>query len=216
MAEETGNQTATETVTETVTESVQEQSTTTEATAEVVEEAPETTTEGTADTTTEPATNPFSKEDLDWQDLGISDEEKDKLVASYSGWFKDKDAANAFLKATAEANKTNKANQAKKIQDLEAGWEKSLKTDADFGKDYEGNKKRVAETLSKFSSESDMAEFEKFGYTKFPAFNRMVLKFAKEIEDARIAGKGQPEPSNKGELPVDRFGRTMFDFSKKQ
>lgn len=211
MAEETGNQTATETVTETVTESAQEQSTTTD----VVENATETTTEETAEATQESATNPFSKEDLDWQDLGISDEEKDKLVATYTSWFKDKDAANAFLKATAEANKTNKANQTKKIQDLEAGWEKSLKTDADFGKDYEGNKKRVAEMLSKFSSESDMAEFEKFGYTKFPAFNRMVLKFAKEIEDARIAGKGQPEQS-KGELPVDRFGRTMFDFHKKQ
>ena len=213
MAEETGNQTATETVTETVTESTQEQSTTTDV---VEENATETTTEETTETTQEPATNPFSKEDLDWQDLGISDEEKDKLVSTYTSWFKDKDAANAFLKATAEANKTNKANQAKKIQDLEAGWEKSLKTDADFGKDYEGNKKRVTETLSKFSSESDMAEFEKFGYTKFPAFNRMVLKFAKEIEDARIAGKGQPEPSSKGELPVDRFGRTMFDFHKKQ
>lgn len=213
MTEETGNQTATETVTETNTESVQEQSTTTDV---VEETAQETTTEETTETTQESATNPFSKEDLDWQDLSISDEEKDNLVASYSNWFKDKEAANAFLKATAEANKTNKSNQAKKIQELEAGWEKSLKTDADFGKDYEGNKKRVAETLSKFSSESDMAEFEKFGYTKFPAFNRMVLKFAKEIEDARIAGKGQPEPSTKGQLPTDRFGRTMFDFSKKQ
>ena len=204
MTEETGVQTTTGSVA-------------TETAAEAVEtnETQAATTE-TETTTTEAATNPFSKEDLDWQDLGISDEEKDKLVASYSGWFKDKEAANAFLKATSEANKMNKANQAQKIQDLEAGWEKSLKTDAEFGKDYDGNKKRVAETLSKFSSESDMAEFEKFGYTKFPAFNRMVLKFAKEIEDARIAGKGQPEPSNKGELPVDRFGRTMFDFSKKQ
>lgn len=212
MAEETGNQTVTETVTETNTASVEEQSTATETTTEEV------TTEAveTESATQETATSPFSKEDLDWQDLSISDEQKDELVATYSSWFKDKEAANAFLKASADANKTNKANQAKKIQDLEAGWEKSLKTDAEFGKDYDGNKKRVAETLSKFSSESDMAEFEKFGYTKFPAFNRMVLKFAKEIEDARIAGKGRPEPSVKGQLPTDRFGRTMFDFSKKQ
>lgn len=211
MAEETGNQTTTE-VTETI------ETSTPEATGQETTQTTEATeTETTTVTETETAaTNPFSKEDLDWQDLDIPDEQKDALTKSYSGWFKDKDAANAFLKATADANKQNKESQAKKIADMEAGWEKSLKTDADFGKDYEGNKKRVSDLLKKFSSEEDMAEFDKFGYTKFPAFNRMVLKFAKEIEDAKVVGKGQPEPSNKGSLPVDRWGNTMFDFSKKQ
>jgi len=217
MAEETGNQTTvetTETVEQSTTEATEQQTTQASETTETTEATEtDTTTETETETT---ATNPFSKEDLDWQDLDVSDEQKDSLVASYSNWFKDKDAANAFLKATADANKQNKESQAKKIADLEAGWEKSLKTDADFGKDYEGNKKRVGDLLKKFSSEEDMAEFDKFGYTKFPAFNRMVLRFAKEIEDAKIVGKGQPEAGNKSGLPVDRWGNTMFDFSKKQ
>lgn len=211
MAEETGNQTTAET-TETV------ETTTTEATEQ---ETTQTTEATSAETTTETetetaATNPFSTEDLDWGDLAIDDAGKSATVEKLNGWVKGKDQANEVLKFLSDANKQNKESQAKKIADLEAGWEKSLKTDADFGKDYEGNKKRVGDTLKKFSSEEDMAEFEKFGYTKFPAFNRMILKFAKEIEDAKIVGKGQPEASNKGSLPVDQWGNTMFDFSKKQ
>lgn len=210
MAEETGNQTTVET-TETAETQVTE--TTEQETTQTSEEAE---TEATVETETETAaTNPFSTEDLDWGDLSIDEAGKAAAVERLNGWVKGKDQANEVLKFLSDANKQDKESQAKKIADLEAGWEKSLKTDADFGKDYEGNKKRVSDTLKRFSSEEDMAELEKYGYTKFPAFNRMMLKFAKEIEDAKIVGKGQPE-SNNGGLPVDRFGRTMFDFSKKQ
>ena len=137
------------------------------------------------------------------------------MVKNYSGWFKDKDSANAYLKATAEANKTNKEVQAKRIAELEAGWEKSLKTDAEFGKDYEGNKKKVMDYASSHLSESDMAEFKKFGFDKSPALNRMILGFVKEIEDAKIVGKGQPAPAT-DKQPRNRWGETMFDFTKKQ
>ena len=190
------------------TETTTEQETT-QATEEVTGEVNTEAVEGSA-------TNPFSEEDLDWQDLAIDETGKQNTVKMLNGWVKGKDQANEILKYLSDANKQNKESQAQKIRDLEAGWEKSLKSDVDFGKDYEGNKKKVGDLLKRFSSETDMAEFEKYGYTKFPAFNRMVLKFAKEIEDAKIVGKGQPEPSNNGGLPVDRFGRTMFDFSKKQ
>lgn len=210
MAEETGNQTTvetTETTESTATETTEQETTQTSEATEASE---------TVETETETAaTNPFSTEDLDWGDLAIDDAGKTAAVEKLNGWVKGKDQANEVLKFLSDANKQDKESQAKKIADLEAGWEKSLKTDADFGKDYEGNKKRVSDTLKRFSSEEDMAELEKYGYTKFPAFNRMMLKFAKEIEDAKIVGKGQPEGNNGG-LPVDRFGRTMFDFSKKQ
>lgn len=196
--------------------------TTTEAVATTEEAATETVTTETETATTEEATtevaatNPFSKEDLDWTGFeSLSDEQKDELVKNYSGWFKDKDSANAYLKATAEANKVNKEAQAKKIADLEAGWEKALKTDADFGKDYEGNKKKVIDYVSGHLSEEDMAEFKKFGFDKSPALNRMILGFVKEIEDAKIVGKGQPAPAV-DKQPKDRFGNTMFDFTKKQ
>lgn len=206
MTEETGTQTQTEAVesSEQETQAVETNGSTTEVT-----EANEATTE-------EAATNPFSKEDLDWTGIeGLTDDQKDALVKNYSGWFKDKDSANAYLKATAEANKLNKEAQAKKIADLEAGWEKSLKTDANFGKDYEGNKKKVIDYVSGHLSEEDMAEFKKFGFDKSPALNRMILGFVKEIEDAKIVGKGQPAPAT-DKQPRDRWGNTMFDFTKKQ
>ena len=193
--------------------------TTTEAveTNEVATEEVTTTEAATNETTTEEAaTSSFSKEDLDWTGLdGLTDEQKEELVKNYSGWFKDKDSANAYLRATAEANKTNKEAQAKKIADLEAGWEKSLKTDANFGKDYDGNKKKVIDYVSGHLSEEDMAEFKKFGFDKSPALNRMILGFVKEIEDAKIVGKGQPAPTV-DKQPKDRWGNTMFDFTKKQ
>lgn len=206
-SEATGTQT-TEAVVESSEQETQAVETTIETTTEVTE-ASETTTEETA-------TSSFSKDDLDWSGIdGLTDENKDELVKKYSGWFKDKDSANAYLKATAEATKLNKEAQAKKIAELEAGWEKSLKTDADFGKDYEGNKKKVNDYVSNHLSESDMAEFKKFGFDKSPALNRMILGFVKEIEDAKIVGKGQPAPAV-DKQPRDKWGNTMFDFTKKQ
>lgn len=206
-SEVTGTQT-TETVVDNSVEDTQTVETTTETTTDV--------TEANKSTTEEAATSSFSKDDLDWSGIdGLTDENKDELVKKYSGWFKDKDSANAYLKATAEANKLNKEAQAKKIAELEAGWEKSLKTDADFGKDYEGNKKKITDYVSTHLSESDMAEFKKFGFDKSPALNRMILGFVKEIEDAKIVGKGQPAPAT-DKQPRDRFGNTMFDFTKKQ
>lgn len=207
MTEETGVQTTTESVaTETATAEAVETTTAETAATETVTET----------TTQEAATNPFSKDDLDWTGFeSLTDEQKGELVKNYSGWFKDKDSANAYLKATAEANKTNKEAQAKRIAELEAGWEKSLKTDAEFGKDYEGNKKKVLDYAAGHLSESDMAEFKKFGFDKSPALNRMILGFVKEIEDAKIVGKGQPAPST-DKQPRDRWGNTMFDFTKKQ
>ena len=207
MTEETGVQTTTESVaTETTTAEAVETTTAETATTEEVTET----------TTTEAATNPFSKDDLDWTGFeSLSDDQKDALVKNYSGWFKDKDSANAYLKATADANKANKEAQAKKVAELEAGWEKSLKTDTEFGKDYEGNKKKVIDYASTHLSESDMAEFKKFGFDKSPALNRMILGFVKEIEDAKIVGKGQPAPAI-DKQPRDRWGNTMFDFTKKQ
>ena len=125
MTEETGAQTTTEPV---ATETAASETPAATTTVETPESAPATTEP--AATATEPAaTNPFSKDDLDWTGFeSLTDEQKSELVKNYSGWFKDKDSANAYLKATAEANKTNKEAQAKKIADLEAGWEKSLKT----------------------------------------------------------------------------------------
>ena len=204
MTEEAGTQTTTESVAS----SEQETQPVETTTAEV--------TEASEATNTETATNPFSKEDLDWTGVeGLTDSQKDELVKNYSSWFKGKDEANAYLKALSEANKTNKENQAKKIAELEAGWEKSLKTDANFGKDYEGNKKKVNDYVSGHLSESDMAEFKKFGFDKSPALNRLILGFVKEVEDAKIAGQGQPAPAT-SKQPVDRWGNTMFDFTKKQ
>lgn len=208
MTEETGTQTTTESVA-TGTEATETVATNTEATNEVAASTEATSTETAA-------TNPFSKEDLDWTGFeSLTDEQKDELVKNYSGWFKDKDSANAYLKASAEANKTNKEAQAKKVAELEAGWEKSLKTDTEFGKDYEGNKKKVLDYASTHLSESDMAEFKKFGFDKSPALNRLILGFVKEIEDAKIVGKGQPAPAA-DKQPRDRWGNTMFDFTQKQ
>lgn len=211
MAEETGTQTVTDPV------ATGNEPAPAPATPATPEPAPAANTDPAPAPTNEPtATDPFSKDDLDWTGFeSLTDDQKDTLVKNYSGWFKDKDSVNAYLKATAEANKTNKEAQAKKVAELEAGWEKSLKTDAEFGKDYEGNKKKVMDYASSHLSESDMAEFKKFGFDKSPALNRMILGFVKEIEDAKIVGKGQPAPAA-DKQPRDRWGNTMFDFTQKQ
>ena len=211
MAEETGTQTVTNPV------ATGNEPAPAPATPATPEPAPAANTDPAPAPTNEPAaTNPFSKDDLDWTGFeSLTDEQKDELVKNYSGWFKDKDSANAYLKATAEANKTNQEAQAKKIADLEAGWEKSLKTDADFGKDYEGNKKKVVDLLSKYTSESELAELDKYGFTKSPVLNRTLLKIAREFSDAKVVGAGQPT-ATVSKQPVDRFGNTMFDFTKKQ
>lgn len=211
MAEETGTQTVTNPV------ATGNEPAPAPATPATPEPAPAANADPAPAPTNKPtATDPFSKDDLDWTGFeSLTDDQKDALVKNYSGWFKDKDSVNAYLKATAEANKTNKEAQAKKVAELEAGWEKSLKTDAEFGKDYEGNKKKVMDYASSHLSESDMAEFKKFGFDKSPALNRMILGFVKEIEDAKIVGKGQPAPAA-DKQPRDRWGNTMFDFTQKQ
>lgn len=211
MAEETGTQ-----MTDTV---VEEQDTVETGATENVEtqDTVETQETETVETATESSTaTSFSKDDIEWDEsLGFTDEAKEELVSKYSSWFKDKESANAYLKELANANKINKENQAKKIAELEAGWEKSLKTDADFGKDYEGNKKKVVDLLSKYTSESELAELDKYGFTKSPVLNRTLLKIAREFSDAKVVGAGQPT-ATVSKQPVDRFGNTMFDFTKKQ
>lgn len=217
MAEEAGAQT-TSTVTTTETDATTTSATDTTKTGVTGTDAGNTTTDSTDATGTTGQTTPsFSKEDIDWGDGSyskLSDEQKDNLTKQYGSWFKGKDEVNSFIKALNDAEKVNKENRAKQVQELEAGWEKSLKTDANFGKDYEGNKKKVNETLRKFSSEEEMAELEKFGFTKSPVLNRVILKIANEFADAKVAGVGTPS-APQGSQPKDRFGNSMFDFSKK-
>lgn len=207
---------AEETVVETTDEVVVEQGTVENETVETQVET-ETQEAETVETTTEdPVSTSFGKDDIEWDEsLGFTDEMKDELVSKYSSWFKDKESANAYIKELANANKINKENQAKKIAEMEAGWEKSLKTDADFGKDYEGNKKKVVDLLSKYTSESELAELNKYGFTKSPVLNKTLLKIAREFSDAKVVGAGQPTTTTSRQ-PVDRFGNTMFDFTKKQ
>ena len=211
---------AEETVVETTDEVVVEQGTVETDTVETPVETPvetETQQPETLETATEdPVSTSFGKDDIEWDEsLGFTDETKDELVSKYSSWFKDKESANAYIKELANANKINKENQAKKIAEMEAGWEKSLKTDADFGKDYEGNKKKVVDLLSKYTSESELAELNKYGFTKSPVLNKALLKIAREFSDAKVVGAGQPTTTTSRQ-PVDRFGNTMFDFTKKQ
>lgn len=167
---------------------------------------------------TEPTTSvgdSFTISDIEWPDeLGLDDAAKTELFDTQKDLFKGKAEVNVYLKRLAEATKINKENQAKKVKELEAKWETALKTDSEFGKDYEGNKKLVVDTAKKFSSEADFAEMEKFGFTKSPAFNRMMQKIAKEFEGAKVVKTGQP--STPSTTKTDSYGRTMFDFSKKQ
>ena len=206
--------------------------TTESATAVETQTTPSGTGEGTpattpADTTppadvsdgagNEPATagDSFTISDIEWPDeLGLDDAAKESLFNENKDLFKGKTEVNAYLKRLAEATKINKENQAKKAQELEAKWEQSLKTDSEFGKDYEGNKKLVVDTMKKFSSEADYAELEKFGFTKSPALNKLMLKIAKEFEGAKVVKAGQPSATQ--EPKKDSYGRTMFDFTKKQ
>jgi hypothetical protein len=211
MAEETGTQ-----VTDTVVEEQAAVESVATETVETQEEVVVEQSEAVEATTESSAVTSFSKDDIEWDEsLGFTDETKEELVSKYSSWFKDKESANAYLKELANANKINKENQAKKIAELEAGWEKSLKTDADFGKDYEGNKKKVVDLLSKYTSESELAELNKYGFTKSPVLNKTLLKIAREFSDAKVVGAGQPT-TTVSKQPVDRFGNTMFDFTKKQ
>lgn len=172
-------------------------------------------TEGVDGDPTAPAGNSFTISDIEWPDeLGLDDAAKESLFNENKDLFKGKTEVNAYLKKLAEANKINKENQAKKTQELEAKWEQSLKTDSEFGKDYEGNKKLVVDTMKKFSSEADYAEMEKFGFDKSPALNRLMLKIAKEFEGAKVVKGAQPNTTS--EPKTDSYGRTMFDFTKKQ
>lgn len=162
-----------------------------------------------------PAGDSIAISDIEWpEDIPLDDDTKASLVTEMSGSFKGKAEANAFVKMLSEANKTNKENQDKRVKELEAGWENALKTDADFGKDYEGNKKLVVDTAKKFSTDADFAEMEKFGFTKSPAFNRMIHKIAKEFEGAKVIKGASPKTTS--EPQRDAYGRLPFDFSKKQ
>lgn len=207
---------AEETVVETTDEVVEEQGTVETESVETQVETESQETGAVEATTEEAVSTSFGKDDIEWDEsLGLTDEAKEDLVTKYSSWFKDKESANAYIKELANANKINKENQAKKIAEMEAGWEKSLKTDADFGKDYEGNKRKVVDLLSKYTSESELAELDKYGFTKSPVLNKTLLKIAREFSDAKVVGAGQPTTTTSRQ-PVDRFGNTMFDFTKKQ
>lgn len=214
MAEVTETQTQTEEVSTVAESAVEDVSTSAQEVAESV------------DTEANTATVSFSKEDLDWGELELDDSARDNLYNEYAPLFKDKDSANAYLKKVAEVAKQQKADaEAKaeaekelkknKVAELEASWEKSLKTDANFGKDYDGNKKKVLDLVSKYTSEEELAEFKKFGFDKSPVLNRLLLKVNAQFEDAKVM-KGQTAPDNPKQQPTNMFGETMFDFSKKQ
>lgn len=162
-----------------------------------------------------PAGDSFDISDIEWPEgIPLDDEAKASLIEEMRGAFKGKAEANNYIKNLAEANKKNKENQAKRIKDLELGWENALKTDSDFGKDYDGNKKLVVNTAKKFSSDADFAEMEKFGFTKSPAFNRMMHKIAKEFEGAKVVKGSQPNPTPASK--TDSYGRKLLDFTKPQ
>jgi len=219
MAEETGIQT-------------NEAAVATEATVDSVVDTVESTETSNTETTTtevaaeEAATIPFSKEKLDWQDLDFTDEQKEAAIGNYSNWFKNEESANAFLKALSDAKKTEaearakadaeaKEARAKKILETEAGWDKSLRTDSVYGKDFDANNKRVDSFMEKFWTEEERSELKKFGYSKFDIVRKGLLRAAMDQEDPRVAGVGQPAPAQSGQ-PRDRWGNTMFDFTKKQ
>jgi hypothetical protein len=157
----------------------------------------------------------FTISDIAWTEgLGLDETGKTELFDNHKDLFKGKDEVNKYLKLVSESAKINKENQAKKVNDLEENWETSLKTDSDYGKNFESNNKLVVDTMKKFSNETDMAELEKFGFTKSPALKKMILKIAREFEGAKVI-KGQ-QPMVSSEQSKDIYGNTKFDFTKKQ
>lgn len=162
-----------------------------------------------------PAGDSFTISDIEWPDeLGLDDAGKTELFNNHKELFKGKGEVNKYLKSIAEATKINKENQAKKVKELELSWETELKTDGDYGKNFEGNNKLVTDTMKKYASEADMHELEKFGFTKSPALKRMILKIAREFDGAKVV-KGQ-SPISTSKTKTDAFGNTTFDFTKKQ
>jgi len=199
------------------TEAVPPVQSTQETTSQPAEATPPAGTEQTqAKQPEQPAGDSIALSDIEWPDeLGLDDAGKTDLFNNHKDLFKGKAEVNKYLKSLAEATRINKESQTKKVAELENGWETELKTDADFGKDYDGNKKLVADTMKRFVSEADMQTLEKFGFAKSPALNRMMLKIAKEFEGAKVVKTQQPAPPA-NEPKKDQYGRTVFDFTKKQ
>jgi hypothetical protein len=152
----------------------------------------------------------FILTDIDFQGL-VPDDKQEETFTKYKSWFKGKDAANAYLKELKIADEAYKKQQSEALTKLKSDWEKELKSDEVFGKEYESNKNAVNEVLTKFGSEKDRAEIEKLGLTNVPAFNRIMFRFAKEIEEgnAMKATTG----INTG-VKRDAQGTAVMDFSK--
>jgi len=155
----------------------------------------------------------FTISDIEFpDDLSLDESEKQELFDKNKDLFKGKNEVNAYLKQLAEIAKNNKESQKQKVAELEQKWESELKTDPVYGKNYSENEKKVSDVIKKFANEKDVAELEKFGFTKSPALKRMIAKIADEFEGAKIVAATNPPKSSTPK--TDSYGRTVFDFSK--
>lgn len=152
----------------------------------------------------------------------VSDEDRAKFGEIVKGFgIKDQEGLQNFVdwvfktseenkKALEEQTKVQQEQSAKEWEEIKKGWETSLKSDADFGKDYDANIKRANDAIAKFggSELSDWLKQTDFGNN--PAIMKTFARIGKEIEDAKLVGGLQAKSGDR--VQRDRYNQPMLKY----
>ncbi len=194
-----------------------------------------TATDGTVDennTTSESSTDvgegEQTSEAFSWDTAKLPDgvtltDEQKSYLDEWSGKIKNQGDLIDFVmditkkgQADVDANKAKEAEAtAQKDKDsfnnLVQKWQKELKSDADFGKDYDSNVNKVNGLINKFGGQEMAKMLTDLGFKDEPNLNKFMLKIANEFEDAKIITGNKTNSSDM--VRRDRLGNPTLTFN---
>ena len=152
----------------------------------------------------------------------VSDEDRAKFGEAIKGFgFKDQEGLQNFIdwvfktsadnqKVMEEQAKQQEEQSAKEWEEIKKGWETSLKSDADFGKDYDANIKRANEAIAKFGGSELSDWLKQTDFATNPAILKTFARIGKEIEDAKLVGGLQAKSGDR--VQRDRYNQPMLKY----
>lgn len=131
--------------------------------------------------------------------IGMKSPENFKALMEMAG-----EMGNESAKLQAEADK-------KAMEEADARNDESLRSDPDFGRDYEGNMKAQKGLLERYVSKDEARFLEKSGYSKHPIVVKMLARIARDMSDPEILSGGK---AREIKATHDKHGNANFDVSK--
>lgn len=154
--------------------------------------------------------------------VSVSDEDRASFIEIVDKFgFKNQEGLQNFVDwmfAEAQKNEAQMKQQSeeseaaskKQWEEIKNGWETSLKSDADFGKEYDLNIKRANDAMLKYGGSELAGWLKDSDLTGQPVLIKTFARIGKEIEDARLIRGQSSFESNK--VKRDRYNQPMLVY----